>query len=212
MRRHEKDFILRGDDKYGDQLADREVEFEIVLAQGNLAPEAQSQILQLIRAYKASFVSSMVTQETLRDQVDDLGQIYDRIRPALVQIMAAADAHSRAAEVRAEDLRRNVIWTIGFATVLVGLLALFFGRRIATTVVSMTTAMRQLGDGHFDVVLPGLGRRDELGEMAEAVEMFKLKAREKARAALDAKVEQDRAAAEQRTADIARLTGEFRLL
>ncbi|WP_271627639.1 methyl-accepting chemotaxis protein [Bradyrhizobium sp. CCBAU 11445] len=45
--------------------------------------------------------------------------------------------------------------------------------------------------------------------MAEAVEMFKLKAREKARAELDAKVEQDHAAAAQRRADIARLAGEF---
>ncbi|TYL86507.1 hypothetical protein FXB38_07385 [Bradyrhizobium cytisi] len=73
----------------------------------------------------------------------------------------------------------------------------------------MTLAMRQLGDGRFDVVLPGLGRNDELGEMAEAVEMFKLKAREKAQAELDAKAEQDRTAAEQRQADIAQLAGEF---
>ncbi|UVO35752.1 HAMP domain-containing protein [Bradyrhizobium arachidis] len=190
-------------------MADREAEFETALAQGNLPPEAQSQILQLIRAYKANFVSFMLTQQTLRDQVDDLEQIYDRIRPALVQTMAAADAHSKAAEVRAEDLRRDAIWTIGFATVVVGLLALFFGRRIASTVVLMTAAMRQLGDGQFDVVLPGLGQRDELGEMAEAVEMFKLKAREKARAAVDAKAEQDRIATEQRKADIARLAGKF---
>ncbi|WP_439360452.1 methyl-accepting chemotaxis protein [Bradyrhizobium sp. DASA03007] len=209
MRRHEKDFILRGDDRYGDQLADREAEFETTLAQSNLPPEAKSQILELIRAYKSSFVSFLVTNETLRDQVEDLGQIYGRIRPALDQIMAAADGHSKAAQMRAEEIRRNVIWVIGFATVLVGLLALLFGRRIATTVVSMTTAMRQLGDGQFDVSLPGLGRKDELGEMAEAVEMFKLKACEKARAELDAKAKQDHVAAEQRRADVARLAGEF---
>lgn len=28
MRRHEQDFILRGEEKYGDQLTDREAEFE----------------------------------------------------------------------------------------------------------------------------------------------------------------------------------------
>ncbi|MCK1632610.1 HAMP domain-containing protein [Bradyrhizobium sp. 162] len=104
-----------------------------------------------------------MTSETLHDEVDDLGQIYDRIRPALVQIMAAADTHSQAVDMRAEEIRRNLIWIVGLATALVGLLALLFGRRIATTIVSMTTAMRQLGDGQFDVSLPGLGRRDELG-------------------------------------------------
>ncbi|MCK1525014.1 methyl-accepting chemotaxis protein [Bradyrhizobium sp. 17] len=45
--------------------------------------------------------------------------------------------------------------------------------------------------------------------MAEAVEMFKLKAHEKARTDLDAKAEQDHAAAVQRRADVARLAGEF---
>ncbi|WP_271627638.1 hypothetical protein [Bradyrhizobium sp. CCBAU 11445] len=159
MRRHEKDFILRGEDKYSDQLADGEAEFETTLAQGNLPPETKSQILELIRTYKSSFVSFVVTSETLHDQVDDLGQIYDRIRPALVQTMASADGHSRAADMRAEEIRRNVIWIIGLATALVGLLALPFGRRIATTIVSMTTAMRQLGDGQFDVTCPALAER-----------------------------------------------------
>lgn len=209
MRRHEKDFMLRGEDKDGDQLADREVEFETALAQASLPAETRSQLLELIRAYKSSFVSFMVTQQALSDQADDLGQIYDRIRPALAKIMAAADMHSRAAEMQAEQIQRKLIWLIGFATLLVGLLALLFGRRVAKTVASMTAAMRQLGEGRFDVVLPGLGRNDELGEMAAAVELFKLKAREKAEAEIDAKAEQDRAAAEQRQADIARLAGEF---
>lgn len=209
MRRHEKDFMLRGEDKEGDQLADREAEFETALAQASLPAEMKSQLLDLIRAYKSSFVSFMVTQQALNDQADDLGQIYDRISPALAKIMAAADMHSRAAEMQAQQIQRKLIWLIGFATLLVGLLALLFGRRVAKTVASMTAAMRQLGEGRFDVVLPGLGRKDELGEMAAAVELFKLKAREKAQAEIDAKAEQDRAAAEQRQADIARLAGEF---
>ncbi|WP_198033781.1 methyl-accepting chemotaxis protein [Bradyrhizobium sp. WSM2254] len=209
MRRHEKDFILRGEDKDGDRLADREAEFEIALAQASLPAEMKSQLLELIRAYKSSFLSLMVTQQALSDQADDLGQIYDRISPALAKIMAAADMHSRAAEMQAEQIQRKLIWLIGLATLLVGMLALLFGRRVAKTVASMTAAMRQLGDGRFDVVLPGLGRKDELGEMAEAVELFKLKAREKAQAEIDAKAEQDRTAAEQRKADIARIAGEF---
>lgn len=101
------------------------------------------------------------------------------------------------------------MWMIGLSTILVGVMALLFGQRIAKTVTSMTAAMRQLGEGQFDVVLPGLGRKDQLGEMTEAVEMFKRKARERAEAGLETKAEQDRAAAAQRKADIVRLAGEF---
>jgi methyl-accepting chemotaxis protein len=40
--------------------------------------------------------------------------------------------------------------------------------------------IRKLSDGDFDVVLPGLGRKDEIGDMASAVESFKVRAIEKA--------------------------------
>lgn len=209
MRRDEKDFILRGDDKYGDQLADRAADFEAALAQASLPAEDRSQVSELIGAYKSSFLSFMVTQQALSYQIEDLGQIYGRVRPILTTMMTDADARSQAAEIRSEEVRRKLIWVMGIATVLAGLLALLFGRRIAKTVASMTAVMRELGATRFDVVLPALGRTDELSEMAEAVEMFKQKAREKAQADLDAKAAQDRILAEQRKADLAQLAREF---
>lgn len=57
-----------------------------------------------------------------------------------------------------------------------GVLALLLGKGISRPMTAMCKAMRELAGGHFDVVLPGLGRRDELGEMAGAVEEFKLQA------------------------------------
>ena len=79
-----------------------------------------------------------------------------------------------------------------------GLLAFVLGRGISRPMIAMCRAMRELAGGNFDVVLPGLGRRDELGEMAGAVEEFKLQAIAKAQR--DA-AEQD---AKNRTADAAR--------
>ncbi|UWU75793.1 hypothetical protein N2603_38475 [Bradyrhizobium huanghuaihaiense] len=100
---------MRGEDKYGDKLTNLETEFEAELAKASLPAEAKSDILKLARAYKDNFVSFM-TQQTLTDQVSDLGQIYDRIRPAIVRIMTAADAYSQAAEMRAEDIRQKLLW------------------------------------------------------------------------------------------------------
>ena len=50
---------------------------------------------------------------------------------------------------------------------------------IARPMVALTGAMRELADGNFGVVLPGLGRKDEIGGVAEAVEVFKVKAEQK---------------------------------
>jgi HAMP domain-containing protein len=62
--------------------------------------------------------------------------------------------------------------------------------------IAMCKAMRELANGNFDVVLPGLGRSDELGEMAGAVEEFKMQA--------IAKAERDAAARMPRTERAAR--------
>src|SRR6478752_5578628 len=59
-------------------------------------------------------------------------------------------------------------------------LALMLGNGISRPMIAMCKAMRELASGNFDVVLPGLGRKDEIGEMAGAVEEFKVQAVAKA--------------------------------
>ena len=60
--------------------------------------------------------------------------------------------------------------------------AFFLGKGISRPMTAMCNAMRELAAGNFDVVLPGLGRKDELGEMAGAVEEFKVQAVARGRA------------------------------
>ncbi|WP_162937724.1 HAMP domain-containing protein [Indioceanicola profundi] len=51
--------------------------------------------------------------------------------------------------------------------------ALGLSRGIATPIVAMTELMRRLAHGDGSVVVEGLGRKDEIGAMAQAVEIFK---------------------------------------
>jgi methyl-accepting chemotaxis protein len=91
----------------------------------------------------------------------------------------------------------------GVVLLLVALLAVLIARGIAKSMQAMTSAMRELAGGRLDVVLPGLGRRDEIGEIASAVEAFKLKAVEAAEREAREREKRERAAAEER-----RLAGE----
>jgi len=63
----------------------------------------------------------------------------------------------------------------------VGFGAFFVGRRFTAPVLRLTGAMRDLASGNTDVDIPATGRRDELGEMGRAVEVFKVNAIENAR-------------------------------
>ncbi|WP_315765006.1 MULTISPECIES: methyl-accepting chemotaxis protein [unclassified Bradyrhizobium] len=209
MRQHEKDFMLRGEEKFGDQLNERESEFETALAATTLGAGAKSDIVALARGYKSAFAGVMVSRQTLADQVEDLEQIYDRTRPAFVKAAAAASARSQAAERKAEDFRQMLTWVTAITALTLALLAVLFGRRVAGLISRMSAAMHELAAGRFDVVLPGLERSDEIGEMARAVETFKRKAEEKARFELEARLQEDRRAAERHKAELATLAAAF---
>ncbi|MBN9597986.1 MAG: HAMP domain-containing protein [Afipia sp.] len=60
------------------------------------------------------------------------------------------------------------------AAVLIAILiAAWVGRSLARPIVALQGAMRAITSGQHDVVVPGADRRDEIGSMARAVEVFK---------------------------------------
>jgi methyl-accepting chemotaxis protein len=98
-------------------------------------------------------------------------------------------------------------------TGLIGLLllgmTLLVTRGVTKPLRGMVRDMGKLAAGDFALVLPGLGRRDEIGAMAEAVEQFKIKAIERARHDAEQQEAGRRTAATQRQAELHRLADGF---
>jgi len=90
-----------------------------------------------------------------------------------------------------------------------GVLAVLLGKGISRPMTAMCKAMRELAGGNFDVVLPGLGRRDELGEMAAAVEEFKLQAIARAERDAAAQDAHNRASSAARRTELIRFADDF---
>jgi len=108
---------------------------------------------------------------------------------------AALVAARTADEARAYALTRTVL--VGGALVCMLLSAAIgwlLSRGIAGPVSSMTLAMGRLASGDHAVAIPAVGRRDEVGRMAGAVQSFKDAAIEKLR--LEAEAADQREAAE----------------
>ena len=89
------------------------------------------------------------------------------------------------------------------------LLAWMLGRGISRPMIAMRDAMRQLASGNFDVVLPGLGQKNEIGEMAGAVEEFKMRAVAKAKAEAAEREMQSKSASDARSAELHRFADNF---
>jgi methyl-accepting chemotaxis protein len=87
-------------------------------------------------------------------------------------------------------------------------ISVFVARRITRPLQRMTAAMKDVAGGKLGVEVPGIGRRDEIGEMAEAVEVFKSNA--VARQALQAEQKQAEVnAIARRKADMYKMADDF---
>ena len=89
----------------------------------------------------------------------------------------------------------------GLAILLSTLMGWLLSRAIATPISKMTDVMGKLASGDNAVEVPAIGRKDEVGRMADAVEHFKLAGIEKIRLQGEAaeqqrQIESDRKAAE----------------
>jgi methyl-accepting chemotaxis protein len=107
------------------------------------------------------------------------------------------------------ETERLIVMLAAGGFLLGGGLALLLGKGISRPMIAMCQAMRELAGGNFDVVLPGLGRKDELGEMAGAVEEFKMQAIAKAERDARAQDAQNEAASAARRAELIRFADEF---
>jgi methyl-accepting chemotaxis protein len=120
----------------------------------------------------------------------------------------SAEAGASAAAEAASVERTSMV--IGLIAALLQIATCVFSVfMIARPMRALSGSMEELADGNFEVVLPGLGRKDEIGGVAAAVEKFKVKAEQKARDEAEAKMKQDQVAAAQRKSDMQRLANDF---
>jgi methyl-accepting chemotaxis protein len=96
----------------------------------------------------------------------------------------------------------------GLILLLMLAVSMFIARGITRPLQRMTIAMKNLAGGKLDVEVPGIGRRDEVGEMAEAVEIFKSNATARQGLEAEQKEVETRAVA-RRKADMHKLADDF---
>jgi len=132
----------------------------------------------------------------------------------LTDELTLASSESRDREVaRAGIALDRQQWTLAAILLVVAvagiLVSLLVGRNISRPVVAMARAMRELATGNFAVQLPGLDRADEVGQMARAVEDFKVHAAAKAARERADREREDHEAALARRVELHQLADNF---
>jgi len=157
-------------------------------------PAADQAVEELARILAAG---DMAALKTFNDQT-----LYASIDPISGNIGALVDLQIRVAqqdgEAAASAARIGLMIMCAIALMAAGLLAFATNvvvRQVTAPIMAMTRAMNRLAEGDNAVEIPAVGQRDELGQMAGAVQVFKDNAIAKIKA--DAEVEQAKARAEQ---------------
>jgi len=166
--------------------------------------QLQPKLIALVRAHKTEeaemfFLTDMFKASTAANV--DLA--------AIVKVnQAGADAATAQAAVNYDWARWELMIMSGFGLAIAAAAMAFAFFGISRPLNALTGSMKELAGGNFDVVLPGLGRKDEVGAIAGAVEDFKLKAAEKARLEADATLRRQKAEAEAEAAAQAKIAAE----
>ncbi len=155
--------------------------------------------------------------ETMDDMADRVGEergkeFFDSFRAMMAEFQAEERTLMEARQAASDetsDLANTLAWVLMVAGVAIGGgLAWLIGHAIARPVVSITKSMGELAAGNQAIDIPGTGRRDEIGEMADAVEVFKDNAIKVDQMQAD-QAEADKRAGEEKRAAMNKLADDF---
>ncbi|TKT76361.1 HAMP domain-containing protein, partial [Aquamicrobium sp. LC103] len=126
----------------------------------------------------------MVGQNGLAEMY--MNSIDDALDTVQAKLQAQIDGARQAAD-DAVKFNETVLYVgLGFSVLISLGLGFLLSRMIAAPVTALTGVMGRLAGGDNSVVVPAVLRRDEIGEMARAVEVFKQAALAKLRAEAEA--------------------------
>ena len=173
MRRHEKDFMLRRDAKYGEEMKKRAAEFVVALDATDVPPAAKNDIKRDLAAYQRDFFAWMNAALAFANEQKATLDAYGAIEPLVDDILASVkDAHAKAEaanQASRADTRLHMQIAILLTIIAVCAIAFWIGRSVSRPITSLTRAMGELARGRHDVDVQETERGDEIGEMARAV-------------------------------------------
>ena len=177
MRRHEKDFFLRLDPKYIKSMVDRKSEFASKISYSGIPQDSQSSILELMDSYHKDFNAVADLRLVIAADTKQLSKLFAAAGP---QFEALIEDSIEDFEIAISSVEKNLAQTkltLTVTIVVIGIvvfvIAFFVGRVISKPINLMTDAMSRLAEGDKFTDIPATEYKNELGQMAAAVQVFK---------------------------------------
>ncbi len=174
LRRGEKDFLLRGDESYAQNVVETARSIRAQIAASTIADADKVLLTGLLRDYQRSFLVLVSRRAIIADLIGEMDAAVNRVVPLIQQNVAQADQlmASRIAEITESSqasIRRGLI-VVAAAIALATLFAVTITRTIVRPVRQMAGLLDDLAYGTPTGRVPTVaGGRDEINAMGESL-------------------------------------------
>ncbi len=177
IRRHQAEYMLHRSEEARAAFFAALDEFNASVDKIVAADIMKASVRDSVKYYAEAFRSWTAEMQKVSDNLDAIFNGTETLMPLADRLIAAAGERERvaAADLAVSQTRtRNIIISIGCAAVLFGLLFSFLiGRSITGPLAGLVTAMKNLATGNTGIDIPATGLKDEIGEMARTVIVFR---------------------------------------
>lgn len=174
LRRGEKDFLLRGDESYVQNVVETARSIRAQIATSTIADADKALLTGLLRDYQRSFLVLVSRRAIIADLIGEMDAAANRVVPLIQQNVAQADQlmAGRVAEITESSqasIRRGLI-VVAAAIALATLFAVTITRTIVRPVRQMAGLLDDLAYGTpTGRVATVVGGRDEINAMGESL-------------------------------------------
>ena len=168
LRRNEKDFMLRLDDKYVDKLNKNVSKLLSSVQASNFSSAKKQEVSKLIKAYQSAFSNLVISQKELG--YDERMGSRNKMRNVVFQVdneLKKLLSHSEAAVKEDVNFINTLAYSL-FAVVLVVALvsAWLIGKSILHRISRLQTSMNNIAQSNDLTIEVDMSGGDELSEMA----------------------------------------------
>ncbi|GAA6172547.1 methyl-accepting chemotaxis protein [Colwellia sp. KU-HH00111] len=168
LRRNEKDFMLRLDDKYVTQLKNNTATLTSNVNASAFTADKKAQVVDALGVYQASFLSLVTAQQALGYHAK-MG-ILAEMREAVHQVDSILEnlvSKTEQVVVDDTDFVNNLAYSLFFTVLVIGmLLAFIISKNILSRITSLQQTMEHIANTNDLTTNIDVKSKDELGSMA----------------------------------------------
>ncbi|NQZ25997.1 MAG: methyl-accepting chemotaxis protein [Colwellia sp.] len=169
LRRNEKDFMLRLDDKYVDKIQANTKKLLLSVQASNFSPAKMQEVSKLVKVYQSAFLNLVTAQKALgynekMGVMNDMRNVVHQVDKELAQLLSKSEA-----AVKADIGFVNTLAYSLFTVVLVIALgsAWLIGRSILDRINNLQQTMNKIAQSNDLTTEVAVSGGDELSDMAE---------------------------------------------